>query len=75
MHKSLAMPRTGRPTNDPKNHKLTVRLAPRDLEALQAVAEGRAGGLAEAARSVLREALCVPPLPPNENRRRAGSRG
>lgn len=63
------MARTGRPTNDPKTGRVTIRLAPRDLEALEAVAQERGLGLSEAARIVLREALGIPLLPKKGRRR------
>lgn len=50
----------GRPTSDPKDERITVRLAARDVEALKLWAERRSvQQLAEAARLVLREALGV----------------
>ena len=58
-----AMVRTGRPTQDPKGERITVRLAPRDRQALQAIAEREHVTLAEAARRVMRGALGIPPLP------------
>lgn len=54
------MARMGRPTNDPKTGRVTIRLAPRDLAALEAVAKERGVSLSEAARLVLREALGIP---------------
>lgn len=53
----------GRPTNDPKGERLTIRLAPRDVAALAVVARKRGVGMAEAARCVLRDALGVPAQP------------
>jgi len=57
------MARPGRPTQDPKDERVTVRLAPRDRQALEAIAERDGVTLAEAARRVLRGALGIPPLP------------
>jgi hypothetical protein len=58
------MAKMGRPTDDPKGKRLTIRVASRDLAALQAVAQRDAVGLAEAARRLLRDALGVPGVPP-----------
>lgn len=59
----LGMAKMGRPTDDPKTLRVTVRLTPRDLEALGKVARQRRVSLAEALRLVMRGALGVPALP------------
>ena len=60
------MARTGRPTQDPKASRITIRLAERDLAALAKVAEG--APLADTARRLLREVLSVPELPLKRSR-------
>ncbi len=57
------MAKIGRPTSDPKTDRVTIRLAPRDIDALAAIARERGIKLSEAARGVLREALGIPALP------------
>jgi len=59
----LRMAKMGRPTDDPKTLRVTVRLTDRDLEALGKVAQERRASLAGALRLVMREALGVPALP------------
>ncbi len=63
------MAKTGRPTDDPKGERVTLRLARRDVDALAGEAKKRGVGIAEAARLVLREALGVPPAPSKSARR------
>ena len=60
---SGSMVRTGRPTQDPKEERITVRLAPRDRQALQALADKEQISIAEAARRVMRGALGISELP------------
>ena len=62
------MARTGRPTQDPKASRITIRLAERDLAALAKVAAG--APLADTVRRLLREVLGVPELPPKKSNRK-----
>jgi hypothetical protein len=56
----MSVTRTGRPTDDPKGERVTVRLAERDIEALRSVAQREGLSVSEAARMVLRKALRIP---------------
>jgi hypothetical protein len=67
--RSITMVRTGRPTRDPKGERITIRVALRDREVLQTIAERDRVSLAEAARRVMREALGIPPVLPKTNNR------
>ncbi len=67
---AAAMAKMGRPTQDPKDERITVRLAPRDVAALQQLAKRGGTTLAEAARRLLREALGVPALPRKVSRKK-----
>jgi hypothetical protein len=51
------MAKRGRPTNDPKGERLTVRLTAADLKNLREVARQRGVTVAEAARKLLRNSL------------------
>jgi len=66
----VAMTRTGRPTQDPKNLRISLRLADRDGEALDAIARKYGVSISEAARRVLRTALGVSALPKRKRKRR-----
>ena len=57
------MAKPGRPTTDPKNLRLTLRLAPRDIAGLEQDAKEHGGSLADAARRAMRSALRIPELP------------
>lgn len=67
---SADMARTGRPTEDPKGERITVRVAPRDLKVLRTLASKDGVSLAEAARRVLRGALGISALPLKARRTR-----
>lgn len=54
---SAIMAKPGRPTDDPKQERLTVRLSKDDLRALRGVAKASGVTLGEAARRLLRAAL------------------
>jgi hypothetical protein len=54
------MVKTGRPTQDPKGERITIRVALRDVQALRMIAGRDRVSLAEAARRVLRDALGIP---------------
>ena len=66
------MAKMGRPTDDPKRNRLVIRLAVRDMEALERHAADHGTGLSEAARSILRGALGVPPVPEPPTRTKRG---
>jgi hypothetical protein len=66
------MAKAGRPTQDPKGERITVRVAPRDLKVLKALAAKGGVPLAEAARRVLRGALGIPALPSKVKRNKPG---
>ena len=57
------MSKPGRPTNDPKDRRLTMRLAPRDIEELERLSEASGRSLADVARQAMRSALRIPELP------------
>lgn len=65
-----SMTKIGRPTVDPKTDRVSIRLAPRDVEALTIIAREQGIGLSGAARNLLREALGVPALPKKPRRSR-----
>ena len=66
----VAMAKMGRPTQDPKDERLTVRLAPHDMAALEQFAQRHATTLAEAARRLLREALGILARPKKKSKKR-----
>jgi hypothetical protein len=57
------MPRTGRPTLDPKGAVLTIRVAERDVAVLKEAARRDGVTVGEAARRSIRKALGIPGAP------------
>ncbi len=53
--------RAGRPTQDPKGERITLRLSAQDVRALRTEAKKRDTSIGEVARSILRAALRVAP--------------
>lgn len=51
----------GRPTNDPKHERLTIRVSARDVAALKKMARESRCSVADAARQVLRRGLGLEP--------------